>query len=264
MIRPLTLILACTFVANATWAQHKTGYHLDLKKDAILTGTSLLLTSAGILALRQTAPLSMAELDMLNANDINGFDRFAIKRQNEKTANISDYFMYACLGANALLLTNKSLRKGLPEIGLIGIETAFITYGITNLVKATVLRPRPYLYNPNQLAFAGFEPEARFSFFSGHTSMSAAATFFAASTLSTYLPDFKYKSMVWVLAAGLPATTALLRVSAGKHFPTDVIAGYAIGAFLGCYIPHMHLKNQANSSVELSTGINGLLLRYRF
>jgi membrane-associated phospholipid phosphatase len=39
----------------------------------------------------------------------------------------------------------------------------------------------------------------------------------------------------------VPAYAALQRVQAGKHYPSDVIVGLAVGAAMGYLIPQIHL-----------------------
>ncbi len=50
------------------------------------------------------------------------------------------------------------------------------------------------------------------------------------------------KIALWSFSAYIPALTGYFRVKAGKHFTTDVMAGYAVGAFTGWLIPHLHKK----------------------
>ena len=38
----------------------------------------------------------------------------------------------------------------------------------------------------------------------------------------------------------LPAVTGYLRFKAGKHFPTDIIVGYGVGATIGYLVPELH------------------------
>jgi hypothetical protein len=54
------------------------------------------------------------------------------------------------------------------------------------------------------------------------------------------------------IAAVVPAFPGLMRVKAGKHFATDVMAGYAFGALLGYFIPHMHKAKLGSSPMTLS------------
>ena len=72
-----------------------------------------------------------------------------------------------------------------------------------------------------------------------------------AKVVSDYHPNMKkgLKAIMWSGAVMIPATTAYLRVTAGRHFPTDVVAGFATGALVGFIIPHLHKKNSQESSL---------------
>jgi membrane-associated phospholipid phosphatase len=74
--------------------------------------------------------------------------------------------------------------------------------------------------------------------------MAAASMFFMAKVYSDYHPNSRWRYAVWTVAALSPATTALLRVRAGKHFPIDVALGYVVGAATGYLVPFAHQKLQ--------------------
>ena len=88
--------------------------------------------------------------------------------------------------------------------------------------------------------------------------------------MNDYHPDMKteYKIGLWTFVAAVPFATGYLRVSAGKHFPTDVIAGYAVGAFVGWLIPELHKRKKLNGGLSIapsfSYGSQGIYLSYRF
>ena len=44
---------------------------------------------------------------------------------------------------------------------------------------------------------------------------------------------------MWV-AAAVPAVVAYFRIRAGKHFLTDNLVGYAVGATVGVLVPRLH------------------------
>jgi membrane-associated phospholipid phosphatase len=89
--------------------------------------------------------------------------------------------------------------------------------------------------------------DARISFFSGHASMTAAISFFTAKVFTEYIEDNTAKILIWTGAALLPAATAISRVNTHWHFPTDVMMGYAIGAFVGYIIPELHRTRLSDS-----------------
>ena len=70
--------------------------------------------------------------------------------------------------------------------------------------------------------------------------MTAAISFFSARVLNEYVEDKTARILIWTGAVLLPAATAISRVNTHWHFPTDVMAGYAVGAFVGYLIPELH------------------------
>ncbi len=142
-------------------------------------------------------------------------------------------------------------------------ESAVFNLAMTDLVKIAVRRPRPVAYQ--QLRVNGMvEPgtDSALSFYSGHTSMTAAL-----SATAAYLAFARDPEGIegWLVAGGGLALTALVgveRVLAGAHFPTDVIAGAIAGGSMGTMVPYLHRvhgDSAVTSSIRVSgfTGENG-------
>ena len=121
-------------------------------------------------------------------------------------------------------------------------ETFALTAALTGLTKNLVKRPRPFVYNPNIELSYKQEGRAQYSFFSGHTSISAAMCFMTAKVFHDYNKGSWARPWVWAAAAIIPAITGILRQQSGQHFVTDVIGGYVIGATMGIIIPTLHSK----------------------
>jgi membrane-associated phospholipid phosphatase len=134
-----------------------------------------------------------------------------------------------------------------------GLEVTIINSGLTSTAKALVNRTRRYVFNLDLSYEQRTDEESRRSFYSGHASVSASWSFFFAKVFTDYHRDMKtgWKFGVWTVAATVPAVTSYLRVEAGRHFPTDVITGYAMGAFTGWLIPHLHSRSKQNSNINL-------------
>jgi len=88
------------------------------------------------------------------------------------------------------------------------------------MVKHHTVRSRPYQVNP--LVSANAAVLDRFSFPSGHTLHAIAFSLVACS----YYPGLA------VLLWPFTLLTALSRVALGLHYPSDVIAGAALGALI--------------------------------
>ena len=108
-------------------------------------------------------------------------------------------------------------RTGL-EIALRMLAAGMLGLVVYKLLKSRTTRPRPYQVLGD--VRAGIAPLDAFSFPSGHTLHAVAFTVVAVSYFS---------ALAWVL---VPFTllVALSRVVLGLHYPSDVLAGAAIGA----------------------------------
>ena len=194
-------------------------------------------------------------------SSINLFDRSATYNNSLPAKKWSDVMMEGSHLLPALILIPKKTRKDAGNLLLLFSEVYFITAGLTAITKSITLRPRPYVFDNNIDLGAKMSRNARFAFFSGHTSITAANCFVTAKIFSDYFPDSKWKPVIWGLAAAIPAVVAYNRVAAGKHYPSDVIAGYAVGATLGILIPELH-KN-LGSKLSFHPGFGGGNLVYK-
>uniref|UniRef100_Q025P4 Phosphoesterase, PA-phosphatase related n=1 Tax=Solibacter usitatus (strain Ellin6076) TaxID=234267 RepID=Q025P4_SOLUE len=114
------------------------------------------------------------------------------------------------------------------ETGLIAFETLIDANLVAEGIKLVADRARPLESNGR----GRFEdsPNGRWSssFPSGH----AINTWALASVIAHEYP----KPLVYVIAYGLASTVVMARVGARKHFPGDVLAGGAMGWFMGDYV----------------------------
>lgn len=111
------------------------------------------------------------------------------------------------------------------------------TLAATEWLKVLTHRSRPVLYTPAASAAAS-DPDSRRSFPSDHASLAfAAASSYLVMAGREGLPH-RTRNAVLLYAGALGV--AVLRVSAGKHFPTDVAAGAALGSGIGWLAARVH------------------------
>lgn len=239
-------------------------YHLSLKRELIYAGSGLLTIGLGTNLQRNASTPRLSELKIQSFSEINALDRLANTTPASGPADLSDIGLYGGIALSAAFLAGEESRRDMLKIGILLSEVVLLTGGITNAMKAGFLRPRPYVYDeswdPEQPLLTG----DRAAFVSGHSSMSAAGSFFFARVFSDYYPDSKLKPYVWGFAIALPAATGYLRIKAGKHFPTDVIGGYLLGASIGYFIPVLHKKPILPKGMSLHTLGNGMQIVYQF
>ena len=105
----------------------------------------------------------------------------------------------------------------------VGIAAVALTEGTTDLLKYTTNRTRPDL--------SGHD-----SFPSGHASRTAACNTLATRNLQYLeMPDAARTGLRMGFLA-LSLTTGWARLESKKHFPSDVLAGMALGHFFGAFI----------------------------
>lgn len=241
-------------------------YSLNLKKELLYLGTGSALLGSGLYLASEVNGLTTEEAFELDRLSINGIDRLATLNYSSSAKSQSDRLLFGSHALPALLLIPKDTRKDMGKILLLYAEVHTITTGLTFISKSLILRPRPLVYNESVEEAIKLDKGARFAFFSGHTSVVAANSFFVAKVFSDYYPDSKLKPIVWGIAATIPAVTGILRIEAGKHYPTDVMIGYGVGALVGVLVPHFHKRkaNQKPSPISVYPGINGGMITWDF
>lgn len=267
----ITLILS-PFEVHAQ-KQNAFPYELSLKKDLILSAGGLLISGTPLLFQDQKPRLTEEDLIGLSAEDINVFDRFAVKYTNSRLNIIrEDYELVintlsvgSIAGFSALAAKDKPYFSKLVILSTIYLEGLMISHGSMFMAKTFIHRNRPYVYNTDLSINARTNSSANKSFFSGNATTVFYNGTFIAKTFSDIFPDSKYKSLIWAGTMGLAVTSGVFSVFSGMHFPTDVLTGAAIGVLCGYFIPEMHKKEQKISiypvSFENSTAIG---LTYRF
>ena len=196
-------------------------------------------------------PLTEMEILNLQAEGISDWEEWTTMQGSEKSNTVSDILLYSSqIFPAAMTMVDKKMRKDFLKIGTLYSEVFLVNVGFTALVKNAVRRARPFVYDPDESLEKQMSKSARTSFYSGHTSGTAAMCFLTASIYEDYHPDSKWKPVVWAGAATIPAVAGIMRMRAGKHFPSDVITGYVMGAAVGYFLPKIHLKKKKKKNAD--------------
>lgn len=264
MNKSLILILPIFILSLCSYGQSP--YQLNTKQEAIILGIGAITSGTGAWLSFKTVDLTLEDLQDINSESVNSFDRVAIKYNSIQADNRSDVLLVGSHALPALLMLHEKTRKDVGKIAILYLEMYALTTGLTFTTKSIALRPRPFVYNDQVENSLKFSSHARYSFFSGHAAASAANCFFTAKVFSDYFPDSKLKPYVWGLAATIPAITGYFRVKAGKHYPSDVLIGYGVGALVGVLVPHLHKRKNANktSAISLYPTLEGAGLTWQF
>lgn len=199
--------------------------------------------------------------------DIGRFDRVALGRFEDAPATASDVLLAVSLTGP---LVYHAIEAGLRRRGwgtvrgrgfLVRYGSDLVVYAqalainglLTEILKASIGRPRPYAYldpaevdpeRREELMRAQIRHDADWSFPSGHTSAA-----FTASTAGATLLTLKLLgrsrwgiAMAWVGGTAVAATTGAMRVLAGRHFPSDVVTSALLGSAVGAAVPLAHWR----------------------
>lgn len=159
-----------------------------------------------------------------------GIDRWVVGARSDDANLASDVLQFGIAAAAGLWSTlETSSERARGNLVVLGKSIAFTEVAVQWLKVATH-RSRPVLYTEEAPDVAD-DRKNRKSFPSGHTAVTfAMATSYAVLAHGQELSHATRNSVVLFSSA---AVVGVLRVVAGKHFPTDVLAGAGVGVTIG-------------------------------
>jgi membrane-associated phospholipid phosphatase len=203
----------------------------------------------------------------LNKNEINGFDRWAADVYFPSAELESDKIFYGAMPLPLVLLLDKEIRKDALKIAVLYTEALSIT-GALYTSSTYLNRYRPATYSDDLTVEQKRSGNQRNSFFAGHVALVATSTFFTAKVYADYHPKSKFKWVLYGVAIGATGATGYLRHRAGKHFPSDIIVGTAVGVLSGVLVPQLHkTKKHEDKRVHIipfAGETNGVAVIYKF
>ncbi len=233
------------FFTGALFAQEPSHYALSWERDGIICGVGAAVGVTGLALSGSIKSPTLADIYLLNRNDINRFDRGAVNHWSESIATTSDVLAVALMAVPVSLMLSDNIKKDYQTIGFMYGETLWFSYFTASIAKGAVQRVRPYAYNSQVGLDKKLRSYTKESFFSSHTVGAFASVSFLSVVYNEYYPDSKYTP--WIIAGGFAAASAIgvMRIEAGHHFPTDVITGAVIGTAFGYLIPALHRNNRS-------------------
>lgn len=193
---------------------------------------------------RDMPAASSAELDR---DDLWAIDRWAAGAWSPEAARTSDHLLRPLLVAPMALSAWEARRSGAgwsPVLAdlLVYSEALALSSSLNLLVRSSRIHPRPFQFGTLAPASERSKGEASGSFYSGHANASFLAATYLAYTHGLRHPGSPHAPWIWAGAIGYASAVSTLRVAAGKHFPSDILAGAAAGAFFGWLFPRIHLR----------------------
>ncbi|MBL4657703.1 MAG: phosphatase PAP2 family protein, partial [Flavobacteriales bacterium] len=233
-------------------------YSLNYKIDIPITLAALIGNSLGLSLIKKNNRIDdPTEITSLDPGKVPKFDRSSLSLDHtffEKAHDLSNIGLNVGTILPALLFLDKDMRADWLPLTVLYFESTLVFANVYVWGAATpVARYRPFLYYdeiPIEERMGDFRKN---SFFSGHASFTAVASFYIATTYSAYHKSAN-KLLLYSLATIPPAFVSYYRYKAGKHFPSDVIVGTFVGAIGGVLVPYLHRvnKNRKNKSLTIN------------
>ena len=160
---------------------------------------------------------------------VNSWDGKFVRNYNKIISRSEPYIAVGvpvAMAVAAWIKHDKGLLKDAVYVGTSVAGAFVVTYGMKYLVG----RERPYDKYPDRVH--AYSHEGSPSFPSGHT----ATAFALATSLSVKYPKWYViaPSALWACSVGVS------RMNEGVHYPSDVLAGAAIGA--GCAVVNIYVN----------------------
>ena len=187
-----------------------------------------------LVALLLLCPALLAQNWDINAlHRVNSWDGRFARNYNKVISKSEPYVAVGVPVAMAIAAWAKHDKQLLKDAVYVGTSVAgafVLSYGMKYLVD----RERPYERWPDRIH--AYSREGSPSFPSGHT----ATAFALATSLSIKYPKWYViaPSALWACSVGVS------RMQQGVHYPSDVLAGAAIGA--GCAVLNVYVNRWLN------------------
>jgi membrane-associated phospholipid phosphatase len=224
-------------VSGATAAAQSTSprpiYRANWADVAAVAVTGVVAVLPGVLELPKGPP-SCAPCD---PSGLLGIDQSVIGKNSALARNSSTVLLLGVGGmASYLSAHDVSSPQARGNLAVLANSISW-TAASTEWLKVLVRRERPVMYTSGAAAAATVADNQR-SFPSGHTSVAfALATSYLVLANREHLPHRTRNAM---LLYGGASGVGVLRTQGGSHFPTDVLAGAALGAGIGWLVATIH------------------------
>ena len=193
----------------------------------------------GVLGAAALAVLAFAYLGgEVGEGETRGFDEtilLMLRRAGDVAQPIGPHWLqltmldFTALGGTAVLTLLTLLAAGFLLVGQRYARAGFLVTAIgggailSGLLKTGYVRPRPTLV-------AHLVEVTSTSFPSGHAMNSAIVYLTLGVLLARAVPERRVKAYLLAVAVALTLLVGCSRVYLGVHYPTDVLAGWTVGA----------------------------------
>ncbi len=228
-------------LSDASAMAHPYRLHWALDAPLLLGGLAVELTGG-----RRLRQMESVDLGTLDRGSLRPWDRPFAGTYSSRADLASDIVALGILAPIVVSLWDSHSGRQPAYAWMTDIvlftEVLLWNSGLNLITRSLEVHPRPLVFGDDVPLKLRTAPEAAGSFYSGHASAGFATAVFFGYTHALKYPGAPENRWIWLGGLSAASTVAALRVAAGKHYPSDVVAGAAIGSFIGLFLPWVHLQ----------------------
>jgi membrane-associated phospholipid phosphatase len=183
-------------------------------------------------------------------------------------SNITGYAGAAIWAAGGIGLAAHLDERGLGnwlDDALIIAEAAAFTGLLNYTAKALTARERPFVHAlpPEEKPFTSAPQDNNQSFYSGHSALSMSLAISAGKVAQ--LRGYSIAPYLYAGGISLSLATGYLRIAGDKHWSTDVLTGWLLGAAIGYALPvffHSHRHDDISITPVVSASTVGVAVQW--
>ncbi len=267
IIRSLALCAALCFWCTPSKAHAEFDYELSPTLDITLSVGALAASGLGTYLYNQMEVKDPS--DLRAKEDFFPWDRKVLGRYSKTAQTMSDVGSFIAVAPLAIggyaWYSGASNGKEFATFSLMFVQSVLFQNGINLATRSLEVWPRPYIYSDTEEgknAAESAKGEAYGSFFSGHASAAFTVAVFASEWYDQVFPNSANTGVVRALAFSLAGVESVLRVAAGKHYPTDILMGALVGTGVSYGILTLHKKRNEKYSLWAGPGVIGTTIRF--
>ena len=174
-------------------------------------------------------------------SSVPGFDRISLRFDMTWADDLSTAEVGLTLVGPAIADgLSRGLHRAWLEDAAVEAETVLVAGALVTASKYTVQRPIPAVVSGKAPELVD-QPGGYRSFFSGHTVVAVAAL---TAWAETWTLRHGKSAWPWVLTGVVSGSVMVERILAGRHFPSDVVVGAAVGLLVGTAVPALHSRKR--------------------
>ena len=253
------LLLAICLFSLCFNLNSQSAFTYDIKQDIVIGSLAVLSSIVPFFINNEPETIPTG----LHRDSINDFDRVFMFSYNRPLGIAGDIGLYGLFALPILSLSgNFNNKDTLLTYGIMYAQSILLVYGTCEILKISIGRYRPYSYFGD--IPSGFEDDYYKSFPSRHSAFAFMSASFFAATFFAEQPESSWKIPLILGSYTLATGVAAIRVASGVHFLTDVLAGAAIGSFIGWVIPILHKNRNPENNMAINIMGNGIIVTLQF